>query len=140
MFTCKSCAHDDMVHVMFVGCCGVRGCPCTGMDGTKNLCREAEHGDACGYWTLRAPRELVTEKEAKLIWSLHLRGSGVRPVAAVSQVKPPLVRSVLAGALWPELVPDGCHRGPDVEPCEHPVDQRLVDATAQRKSDRIYNR
>lgn len=55
MFNCKVCKHEDMMHVIFAGCCGVTDCPCESMDGGKSSCMKEEHGSACWWAPKKTP-------------------------------------------------------------------------------------
>ena len=55
MFNCKVCKHEDMAHVLFFGCCGVKDCPCESMDGGKSSCMKDKHGPACWWTAIKKP-------------------------------------------------------------------------------------
>lgn len=105
MFTCRACGHDDMVHVIFVGCCGHQYCPCTGMDG-DDKCQKPEHGDAC-WWAIPRPfgpqLPPLDRAEADDIFALHDAGMGTKNIARSYgvRVKRPIIIQTIRGQWWP---------------------------------------
>jgi predicted small metal-binding protein len=106
MFTCRACGHDDGVHHQFVGCCGVRECPCEGMDG-KNLCWKGDHGPECGWATIRPKPEEVSEEIVRAVHRAHDAGIGVVKIHREHGIGRDIVRKIIAGTIRPDLKPVG---------------------------------
>lgn len=98
-----------MVHVLFVGCCGVSGCPCRGIDGVGNRCKKDSHERDCNYWEerptsapptalqrieLRKQREISTDEYERIV-AFKRQGLGKRSIARMTGIPISLVTAVL---------------------------------------------
>lgn len=94
MITCRECGHSDMVHFMWIGCCGHAQCPCEGLDGSL-YCRRERHDEQC-WWAYPHERKPdVSEAEVVSILALHLSGKGTRTIARNLGLKRPLVQRTI---------------------------------------------
>ena len=134
MFECTACGHSEMVHVMFYGCCIVKGCACLGMDGRGPHCDPATHADLHDTLTeLPPPRtELerlerikgarVTDEQKNRILSMKAEGHGSKVIARVTGISRTVVRAVIH-----EVHPKGPATQPRTRPRQEDW-QRAMDA------------
>lgn len=97
---CSVCGHEDMVHFMWAGCCGLKGCPCEGTDGAQN-CRNETHGGSCWWAVSKVASPPLTRNQAEAVWALHDQGIGTRKISDHLGLKRPLVMQTIREEWWP---------------------------------------
>lgn len=110
MFDCRACAHSEIAHVNYVGCCVVAGCSCTGMDGNEGRCLRENHAADCNQLTER-PKPALDTKLSRLLWrrgqppldaevkarivEMKRDGHGKRVIARALDLHPAVVQAYL---------------------------------------------